>query len=346
MHRHFALTLLPVFSFERVTPSHLPLAISLSLSPFSSASQVSPFKPRSPCPLAIEAPIPSARTTQSAKYPFPHARTLACRTLVAVPQPVAPPLFPCAGFQVAGGCGVNTDAPSRPSPVAVQGGGTWRRAAAEGGSWWCCSCLDLAVTLSAKSPTSMPSPLPTTSWLVQVTLSGAGGGEGRWGQHRRSLTPLPWGRAGTRGDEREAALRHGNPTAARESIGMGLASQGHLAMQQRQLTGPVVAASALGSTDAAGEGRGGRGTQGGISRRFFSCQLMAPPLACAAFKLTAAKSESFRDCNTHRLCACSLQVEGRGAGVNTDTSTCLSLVAVQEGGREAALGGDGREAAL
>ncbi|CAI5999609.1 unnamed protein product [Closterium sp. NIES-65] len=52
---------------------------------------------------------------------------------------------------------------------------------------------------------------------------------------------------------------------------------------------------------------------------------VAPPLACAAFKLS---------------------VEGGGVGVNTDASPCPSPVAVQEGGREAALGGDGREAAL
>ncbi|CAI5956425.1 unnamed protein product [Closterium sp. NIES-65] len=44
------------------------------------------------------------------------------RYQLIVPQPVAPPPpFPCAGFQVAGGgCGVNTNAPPRPSPVAVQ----------------------------------------------------------------------------------------------------------------------------------------------------------------------------------------------------------------------------------
>ncbi|CAI5969483.1 unnamed protein product [Closterium sp. NIES-65] len=50
----------------------------------------------------------------------------------------------------------------------------------------------------------------------------AGGGEGG-GLHRHFPTPLPCGRAGTRGEGREAAL----PSAAtRESIGLGLASQG------------------------------------------------------------------------------------------------------------------------
>ncbi|CAI5952562.1 unnamed protein product [Closterium sp. NIES-64] len=72
--------------------------------------------------------------------------------------PHAPPLWPSLAMQqrqlmgpvVAAsavgstgggeGCGVNTDAPSRPSPLAVQGGGTWRggllrREAAPGGDW-------------------------------------------------------------------------------------------------------------------------------------------------------------------------------------------------------------------
>ncbi|CAI5959411.1 unnamed protein product [Closterium sp. NIES-65] len=76
------------------------------LEPTPPQVQVRPFKPRSPCPLAIEAPIPSACTTQSAKFPpclhprLQHRFVPLGLQLVAVPPPVAPPPFPCAGFQV------------------------------------------------------------------------------------------------------------------------------------------------------------------------------------------------------------------------------------------------------
>ncbi|CAI5957939.1 unnamed protein product [Closterium sp. NIES-65] len=51
---------------------------------------------------------------------------------------------------------------------------------------------------------------------------------GAWGQHRRSLTPLPCGRAGACGDGRETAQQQIEVAALRESMGLGMASQGTL----------------------------------------------------------------------------------------------------------------------
>ncbi|CAI7896497.1 unnamed protein product [Closterium sp. NIES-54] len=79
------------------------------------------------------------------------------------------------------------------------------------------SRLATAVLSLALSP-FIPS-LPTDQLCVCALQEEGRGG----GQHRRFPTPLPCGRAGTRGDGREAALPI---TAPRESIGVGLAPQG------------------------------------------------------------------------------------------------------------------------
>ncbi|CAI5999628.1 unnamed protein product [Closterium sp. NIES-65] len=127
--------------------------------------------------------------------------------LVAVPPPVAPPssLALCAHSPI-------HLAPTTVLSLALDAHGkAGRRAAIEGGSWRCCSCLDLALTVSVQVTLSgvqvTLSGVQVTLSGVQVTLSGAGGGEGRWGQHRHFPTPLPGGHAGTRGDGREAALQ-------------------------------------------------------------------------------------------------------------------------------------------
>ncbi|CAI6001253.1 unnamed protein product [Closterium sp. NIES-65] len=80
-----------------------------------------------------------------------------------------------------------------------------------------CSRLANSLLALALSP-FLPS-LPTDQLCVcALQVEGRGGG-----QHRRFLTPLPCGRAVACGDGREAAL----PVAAtKESIGVGLASQG------------------------------------------------------------------------------------------------------------------------
>ncbi|CAI5949474.1 unnamed protein product [Closterium sp. NIES-64] len=72
------------------------------------------------------------------------------------------------------GCGVNTDAPSRPSPVAVQGGGTWMRAAGGGAA----AALSSPSRYQLSHPPPCPHPCPPHHGLspsqVQVPLSGAG----------------------------------------------------------------------------------------------------------------------------------------------------------------------------
>ncbi|CAI6010290.1 unnamed protein product, partial [Closterium sp. NIES-65] len=124
-------------------------------------------------------------------------------------------------------------------------------AAVEGGIWWCFSFLDLALSGGEGrwgQHQHFPTPLPggragtrgdgreaslqqmaiaATRESIGVGSASQGGGEGRWGQHRHFPTPLPCGRAGTRGDGREAALQQMAIAATRESIGVGSASQDH-----------------------------------------------------------------------------------------------------------------------
>ncbi|CAI7738137.1 unnamed protein product [Closterium sp. NIES-53] len=206
---------------------------------------------------------------------------------------------------------------------------------------------------------------------------------------------------GTRGDGREAALQHGNLTAARESIGMGLASQGKprtslsrctrflltcprahpfdsplpvsgpaftpllafpsvlppsrsLAMQQRQLTGPVVAASAAGSTDAAVEGREG---EGGISREaalqlpakcfrlagltLAGCSLLMLNYSCRfcmGFSVLSLKSCHWLGL-VHMLLTSTLQVTLSGAGTPLRFLFRCSWGRTQEGREEGCSGG-------
>ncbi|CAI7784609.1 unnamed protein product [Closterium sp. NIES-54] len=334
-----------------------------------------------------------------------------------------------------------------------------------------------------------PFPFKLCHWLSEVhmqqtpTLQVEWRGVGVYTDASPRPSPVAVQRlAGTGG--REAALQQLHIVVTRESIGMGLASQGEplpsrfrlsLAMQQRQLTGPVAAASATGSTGAAGEGREGDMRQhlSAVLQLPAKCfRLPGPTLACCSLLILLAQvffawASAFYPSNLatgcgpvhmpqtpalqvqaspsgasfvgvcgvwpcfnprpsllfqfwqfpvyglscghamhtdHRrvcalqvagrgvgvitdasprpspvavqglmgtggrqrcsmavplqqgrvsgwawpfkLCVSSLQVEGRGAGVNTDASPPPSPVAVQEGGREAALGGDGREAAL
>ncbi|CAI5977905.1 unnamed protein product [Closterium sp. NIES-64] len=185
------------------------------------------------------------------------------------------------------GCGVYTDASPRSSPVAMQGlvgGGGRQQCCSAGGSTrnspqtlpitgkalpqvkpisstpsqelrcWssetpchaCCprcfNCLLLSRHQLRTRTGRRGGGLPLReaaggAAAALISSSHVSGGEGRWGLHRRFPTLLPCGHAGTHGDGREAALS--------------------LAMQQRQLTGPVAAASAAGSTGG-GEGRWGQ----------------------------------------------------------------------------------------
>ncbi|CAI5942590.1 unnamed protein product [Closterium sp. NIES-65] len=256
------------------------------------------------------------------------------------------------------GCGVNTDAPSRPSPVAVQGGGTWMRAAGGGAAAALSSPsryqLSAGNPLRCRSPSQVQVPLSgagpplrcrcRSPSQVQVPLSGAGpplrcrspsqvqvplSGAGpplrcrcrfpsqvqvplasvacalaltsdppflfhiwQWRGGALGSTPtLP--RAPPLWPCRDLWGPEGGSTAAWQSHyskgeyrdGLGLSRS--LAMQQRQLTGPVVAASAAGSADAAGEGRG----EGDIRRHLLALlQLPAkcfrlPGLTLACFSL-------------------------------------------------------------
>ncbi|CAI6005717.1 unnamed protein product [Closterium sp. NIES-65] len=206
MHCRFALTLLPVFSFIRVAPSHLPLTISIYLSPFSSASQV---------PVGLQ--------------------------LVAMPTPVAPP-FSCAGFQVTvAGRGVGSTPtlphapPLWPCREEAPGGGLLRREAAGGAA--------AALTSPSRYQLSAGPPL-------RCRWRGGALGSTPSLPHAPPLWPC-----------RDSGGREGGSTAAWQSHcskgeywdGLGLSRS--LAMQQRQLMGPVVAASAVGSTGG-GEGCG------------------------------------------------------------------------------------------
>ncbi|CAI5974025.1 unnamed protein product [Closterium sp. NIES-65] len=165
------------------------------------------------------------------------------------------------------GCGVSTAIPSRLSPAAVQrgthtgrlGGGLPGKESPAAAAAALCKCAGTPSGASVQVPPQVqplglqfvtwPPPvapplsrlanavpslalspfipsLPTDQLCVcALQVEGRGGG-----QHGRFPTPLPGGRAGSRGDGREAAL----PIAApRESIGVGLASQGHLAFNRR-----------------------------------------------------------------------------------------------------------------
>ncbi|CAI6010304.1 unnamed protein product [Closterium sp. NIES-65] len=130
-------------------------------------------------------------------------------------------------FSVEGrGVGVYTDASPRSSPVAMQG------LMGTGGRQRC----------------SMAIPLQQGRVLGWA-----------WPLKRRLAGPVQEGRGGAiiqEGKGREAALQQTQHTGEYRD-GLGLSRS--LAMQQRQLTGPVAAASAAGSTGAAGEGRGGEG---------------------------------------------------------------------------------------
>ncbi|CAI7784610.1 unnamed protein product [Closterium sp. NIES-54] len=159
---------------------------------------------------------------------------------------------------------------------------------------------------------------------------------GVWGQHRRFLTPLPGGRAGTRGDGREAALQHGNPTAARESIGKGLASQGtrgdgrEAALQQMAIAA---------TRESIGVGLASQGTSS-----FSLPPPVVPSLDFPVFEFPAGMSALCFDC-TLTIYACVHCRWREGCGVNTDAPPRPSLVAVQglmawegEGGSTAADG--------
>ncbi|CAI5968879.1 unnamed protein product [Closterium sp. NIES-65] len=144
-----------------------------------------------------------------------------------------------------------------------------------------------------------PQTLPLTQWpfpSIALPVEGRGGG-----QHRRFLTPLPCGRAGTCGDGREAAL---TLVATRESIGVGLAPQG---VDQLQVTPSGV---------------------------------VAPPCSHLANSLLAlALSPFLPSLPTDQLCVCALQVEGRGGGQHRRYLTPLPCgrVGTRGDGREAAL---------
>ncbi|CAI6008468.1 unnamed protein product [Closterium sp. NIES-65] len=124
--------------------------LSVVRSPRLYTQQQQPSVPSSPARLStLHRSTPSACTTQSAKYPFPHARTLACHSISFVAGrgvgstptlPHAPPLWPC-----------REEAPE---------GGLLRREAAGGAS--------AALSSPARHQLSI------SSGAVQVTLSGAG----------------------------------------------------------------------------------------------------------------------------------------------------------------------------
>ncbi|CAI6008122.1 unnamed protein product [Closterium sp. NIES-65] len=223
-------------------------------------------------------PAAHAALTPSAKYPFLHALTLACHTLVAVPSPVAPPsslaleLKSWLPIQLAAATVLSLALCARIAGTHTgrRGEGRPLREAAGGA----------AAALISRSPIS--------------------GGEGRWGQHRYFPMPLPCGRAGTHGDGRETAAWQSHCSKGEYQDGPGLSRS--LAMQQRQLTvKPFLDLTVpSGTTPTAG-----------LSPQVF-------------FKAL-----------------CSLDVEGRGAGVNIDTSPRPSPVAVQgllgTGGRDASL---------
>ncbi|CAI5988226.1 unnamed protein product, partial [Closterium sp. NIES-65] len=216
------------------------------LEPTPPQVQVRPFKPRSPCPLSIEAPPPPA--------PHNQLSTVAGRGVGSTPKlPHAPPLWPCREEAPGGGllrreaAGVAAAALSSPSRYQLRahtgrlgGGLPWREAA--GGA---------AAALSSPSRHQL-SASPPVRWR------GGALGSTPTLPHAPPLWPC-----------RDSWGREGGSTAAWQSHcskgeywdGLGLSRS--LAMQQRHLTGPVVAASAAGSTGAAGEGREG---EGGISR--------------------------------------------------------------------------------
>ncbi|CAI5957956.1 unnamed protein product [Closterium sp. NIES-64] len=122
-------------------------------------------------------PAAHAALTPSAKYPFLHALTLACHTLVAVPSPVAPPsslaleLKSWLPIQLAAATVLSL---ALWTHTGRRGEGRPLREAAGGA----------AAALISRSPIS--------------------GGEGRWGQHRYFPMPLPCGR--TLGDGREGRI--------------------------------------------------------------------------------------------------------------------------------------------
>ncbi|CAI6009298.1 unnamed protein product [Closterium sp. NIES-65] len=223
-------------------------------------------------------PAAHAALTPSAKYPFLHALTLACHTLVAVPSPVAPPsslaleLKSWLPIQLAAATVLSLALCARIAGTHTgrRGEGRPLREAAGGA----------AAALISRSPIS--------------------GGEGRWGQHRYFPMPLPCGRAGTHGDGRETAAWQSHCSKGEYQDGPGLSRS--LAMQQRQLTvKPFLDLTVpSGTTPTAG---------------------LSPQVFLKAL--------------------CSLDVEGRGAGVNIDTSPRPSPVAVQgllgTGGRDASL---------
>ncbi|CAI6005768.1 unnamed protein product [Closterium sp. NIES-65] len=176
--------------------------------------------------------------TQSAKCSLLHVSALvsfSCHFFTLRPLAAYSPALRVCLAGGGEGCGISIAIPSRLSPVAVQGGThTGRRGGGLPGKespgtpqvqplglWFVTWPPPVAPPLS-RLANAVPSHhsssrCPLTSSACALQVEGRGGG-----QHRRFPTLLPCGRAGTCGDGREATLP---VAAARESIGVGLASQ-------------------------------------------------------------------------------------------------------------------------
>ncbi|CAI5993107.1 unnamed protein product [Closterium sp. NIES-65] len=255
MHRRFCTR--THSSFARAAPLRLPRTHCVSPLPCLAGPSLQPSSlartsSARPCPLSFTAPpTPPPPLLQL-------SANRSCRFTCHPFTAYSPALRVC----LAGGgegCGVSTAIPSRLSPVAVQGGTHTGRL---GGGLPGKESPGAAVVPSARShalqlsagvqvpPQVQPLGLQFVTWpppvapplsrlanavpslalspfipslptdqLCVCALQVEGRGEG---QHRRFPTPLICGRAGTRGDGREAALPI---PATRESIGVGLASQ-------------------------------------------------------------------------------------------------------------------------
>ncbi|CAI5930548.1 unnamed protein product [Closterium sp. NIES-64] len=163
------------------------------LEPTPPQVQVRPFKPRSPCPLSIEAPPP----------PAPHNQLRAHTRGLGGGLPWR---------EAAGGAAAALSSLSRHQLSSLGVCGVW-----PGLNQW--------------PSLSLPHLAVSALWLVLDSWGREGGSTAAWQSHC------------SKGEYRD---------------GLGLSRS--LAMQQRQLTGPAVAASAAGGAEAVGEGRGGKGT--------------------------------------------------------------------------------------